>query len=151
MTLASGSSTSRAAPYAISLLTAVVLTLIPSVLWFDLVLRYPFWPPCDPKLEALVHRAPPPPHIVRELARELAVFKVLVAPTVMPTWFGVSRPIYTRIAFADGVWPDLVGATGLRLAAQYFAVAFPTWLVILLVLFELGRLLPLRGERSVRA
>ncbi len=67
---------------------------------------------------------------------EVAVFRILVAPTLLPSWLGLPRPEYTRFAFPDNVTVELAGVQPSLVAWQYSAVAVPTWSVLIILCYE---------------
>jgi len=144
---------SRRAGYACALLGAAVLSLIPSVLWQDFVTPYPYWAVWERSADRLTFQGASASHAVPlHLNSEAAVFKVLVAPSVVPSLLGAWRPEYTRLAFPDGVVTEAVAMLApSALAMQFFRTAFWCWSVLLVAIGELSGFVVRRMGQGRRA
>ena len=130
----------RVYPYSILALVSGCLALVPCVIWQDFVAPYP---DCT-----VVERAPTrivlrctlsTPLPADYLAGEGMLFRVLVSPTVVPSWLGVWRPEYTRFAFPDGIISEAVAMLRpSELAIQYIRIATPCWLLLTIAAYELS-------------
>lgn len=127
---------SRRVAYTIITLAATILSLAPAVLWMDFVAPYSAYEVWQRRPNELVFRLSENAAATGELESEIAVFKVLVAPTLIPTWIGVPRPQYTRLMFPDQMIVELAGVQPSRLAIGYAVVALPTWVLPLALLYE---------------
>ena len=130
----------RAHAYSVIALAAAVLSLLPGVLWMDFVAPYSAYEVWQRTEKDITFRLSDQAVNLGELDAEIYIFKVLVAPTVLSTYLGVPRPEYTRFAFPDQTIVELAGVQPSKLALQYFLVAFPTWLVLFGVCYELTHL-----------
>jgi hypothetical protein len=129
----------RRCAYTLTILIAALLSLAPAILWMDFVAPYSAYEVWQRRENELVFRLSESAGATGELDSEIAVFEALVAPTLIPTWFGVPRPEYTRFAFPDNTIVELAGVQPSRLAIEYVAVAAPTWALLLALCYELLR------------
>jgi hypothetical protein len=141
---------SRAAIYAVIVLLALILSAIPAILWMDFVVPYSAYEVWQRRGQDLVFRLSPAAAAASDLDTEVFVFKLLVAPTLLPAWLGVPRPEYTRFAFPDDTVIEIAGIQPSRLAMQYGAVAAPAWSLLLALLYELARWIVTQSARSRR-
>ena len=116
----------RRVAYSIAALVASVLSLWPAILWMDFAVPYSTYDVWQRRQTELVFRLAGEAVTARERDVDIAVVKVLVAPTVFPASIGVPRPEYTRLAFPDGTIAELAGIQPSRLATDYVTVAVPT-------------------------
>ena len=126
----------RRTAYTIAVLTGSVLSLVPAILWMDFVAPYSAYDVWQRRENELVFRLSGEAVTTGELEVEIAVFKVLVAPTMIPASIGLPRPEYTRFAFPDGTIVELAGIQPSRLAMDYVALAVPTWTLLIALCYE---------------
>ena len=129
----------RTPAYAIAILAAVILSFVPAILWMDFVAPFDAYEVWQRRENELVFRLSKNAAATGRLETEIAIFKLLVAPTILPTLLGIPRPEYTRFAFPDETTVELAGVQPSRLALRFSAVAVPTWTILLVVAYELLR------------
>ena len=115
-------------------------------MWMDFVAPFSIYDVWQRSEKEIVFRVSKRKPDLGSFDAEVAAFRALVAPTLLPTWLGVPRREYTRFAFPDGVIVELAGVQPSLLALDYATVAVPTWAGLLGACYEVW-LLVLRFRR----
>lgn len=141
----------RIVPYALALLVAIVLSLMPSAIFADLITPFESWenwswrgqPHARPRFDG--GNLPP------ALRAELAIFRTLVAP---PSWVRervIGTPTVYAAQFARrGVIYETAGVPPLSFAISHIVWALPFWFIAGAVLYEFLRIVRRRSRTSKR-
>lgn len=140
----------RVAPYAFSVLLSMLLSLLPSAIFADLMTPFDRW-------EQWYWKGQPHPrprftsvNLPPALRAELAIFRVLARP---PSWVRekiTGYPTVYATQFEDrGIIYETAGVPPFAFAISHLAWALPFWFILAALIFELSRFLKSWRTKSV--